>query len=709
MAFESAGSRTTSPSITTTQTAPKQQSGFRPDIQALRALAVSLVVVYHLWPDGAVPGGYAGVDVFFVISGYLITSHLFRSMTGSARFSVTLFWAKRIRRLLPASLLVLAIVVVATLLIAPPTVWGPTFREVVASGFYFENWQLAVDSVDYLAANNIASPVQHYWSLSVEEQFYIIWPFILLFSLGIVARLKRNTRRSAVVVVAVVTVVSFGLSVVVTHVLPSVAYFATFTRAWEFGLGGLLALISTRRLGPRAGGAVSWLGLVCIAITAVTFTADTEFPGYLALLPAVGTALVIAGGTSTARWSPSWLMARRPVQFLGDISYSLYLWHWPLVVLLPLAFSRFLGIEVPLLTALTIVILSLGLAFATKVVVEDPIRSSSFLRATKLRTFGFALVATVAVAAVASTGLLALNLTTQTMTATMKQFVASEPGCIGAPSLPSLASTTGCTQTLPVLLTPVLAMDDLPEIYDSRCQSAPREAVVKTCEYGEKSSQFKLALVGDSHSASWFPALAQIATQRGWSLTTFFKSSCAWSSGTRGSDALTVSSCAEWNKEIEPILSSATFDIVVTSYFATDSLFRFGDGPATTVSSADGFADAWSPVEAVGTKVVALHDTPQISPTSFSCLFDSSAAPADCASPLAAETPARAVIENAVTKVPGSTEINMNEYFTVGNMIPTETGGVVVWRDQHHFSATYSQSLAPYLDAKLAPIVEKVT
>ncbi|WP_431279761.1 acyltransferase family protein [Leifsonia poae] len=364
----------------------------RPEIQALRAVAVAAVVLYHFWPP-VVTGGYVGVDVFFAISGFLITGHLLREVAATDRIGLAQFWARRARRLLPASLLVLLVTAIAVLVWVPSIFWLPFFRETIASALYVENWTLAADSVDYLAANAVPTAVQHYWSLSAEEQFYLIWPLVILAGLWASTRVRRFSRRRVIfVVLSVVTAASLAASVALTTSSPSVAYFITPTRAWEFGLGGLLALaLGTfdegmgRRIGQRIDKVrpiLAWAGWIAIAYAVFRFSAATPFPGYTALLPVGGALLVIAAGSPARWWAPTSIVGIRPVQWVGDVSYSIYLWHWPLLIVAPyvVGHASLTLIEKVALLALTVV-----LAWATKRWVEDPVRRARLFTARKPR------------------------------------------------------------------------------------------------------------------------------------------------------------------------------------------------------------------------------------------------------------------------------------------------------------------------------------
>src|SRR3954452_9452124 len=310
----------------------------RADIQALRALAVSLVVIYHLFPS-RLTGGFIGVDTFFLISGFLITLHLIERPPRGGR-DLLAFWARRVRRLLPASLTVLAVTVVGAWAFLPASQWASTAVHARASALYVENWQLAADAVDYLAAENTPTAVQHFWSLSLEEQFYLGWP-VLLLALTVLVPAAHRIRGYWWGLGAVV-VLSLAYSVHLTASNPAAAYFVTWTRLWELGAGGRLArgASATRRWTqphPAIANAVAAAGWFLILAVAALYTSRTPFPGWQAAIPVLGAALVIAANSRMA-WH------RVPgVQWLGDTSYSIYLWHWPLIVILPVALGSLTG------------------------------------------------------------------------------------------------------------------------------------------------------------------------------------------------------------------------------------------------------------------------------------------------------------------------------------------------------------------------------
>lgn len=344
----------------------------RPEVQALRALAVGVVVLHHGWPAIA-PAGYMGVDVFFVVSGFLITGLLLREAETRGGISLRAFYLRRARRILPAALAVLLAVSTLTLALVPQREWQAWFREIVASALYFENWQLAIDSQIPGRADLESTPVQHYWSLSVEEQFYLFWPLLLIAALWIAARRGAGSRVVLAIMLGTVTAASLAYCLVLTAQDSDLAYFSTLARTWEFGAGGLLALLAGAPLHGRhrLRSAVSLAGLVLIVVPVVAFRSPEFFPGVVVLAPVAGTLAVIWAGMPTAAWSPARLAALPPVQWMGDVSYSLYLWHWPIFMFTPFL----IGMPSPPWVMALLVVLAFLVAGLSKRLIEDPFRA----------------------------------------------------------------------------------------------------------------------------------------------------------------------------------------------------------------------------------------------------------------------------------------------------------------------------------------------
>lgn len=417
---------------------------FRPEIQLLRALAVAAVVVYHLNPDW-LPGGFVGVDVFFVISGYLITAHLLREIEVRGRLPLLEFWTNRARRILPAATVAILATALAAPVFLPATRWTDTALQGISSAFYVQNLVLAGDSVDYLQQDAADSPFQHFWSLSVEEQFYVFWPLLALLAFLISrprtgaadgrsrgatgrwarlagrrgvgrARVAPRGRRAAVgpgvpvpppvdphrfrlvalAVFGVVVLASLTVSIVQVQAGDPAAYFLTYTRVWELGIGGLLAcVLGDPQRYPRLRNGIALAGLAAIVAAAVLYTGATPFPGLAALLPTLGCAAVIVAGRTQGPGSLTRIVDSAPVQSLGAWSYSLYLWHFPVIVF----FVARAGEHPGILEGIGLAAISLALAVASYRLVEEPVRRSWTLQRHRWLT-AEAAVAAMALAAV---------------------------------------------------------------------------------------------------------------------------------------------------------------------------------------------------------------------------------------------------------------------------------------------------------------------
>ncbi|KQX07946.1 hypothetical protein ASC59_09605 [Leifsonia sp. Root1293] len=375
----------------------------RPEIQELRALAVGVVVLYHFWPALS-PAGYGGVDVFFVVSGFLITGILLRDAAQTGRIRFARFYGRRVRRILPSALLVLAVTSIVTAVVVPPAEAARWFREILASTLFIENWTQSIESQQGTGLES--TPVQHYWSLSVEEQFYLVWPLVILAGVWIASRFLRPRMPVIIALLGTVTVLSFATSLVLVSIDNNLAYFSTLSRAWEFGIGGLLACVPAAVGHERLRAVTSWLGLTLIVASVYVATDVDAFPGLLVLMPVFGAAAVIWAGTPTVAWSTRRLVSFRPVLWLGGISYALYLWHWPVVMLTPYITGR--PSENPVM--LLLLAISLLLAWGTTRYVEDPIRFGVASHRLRTRTIivaaaaiGVVLVGTSAMAADALT------------------------------------------------------------------------------------------------------------------------------------------------------------------------------------------------------------------------------------------------------------------------------------------------------------------
>src|ERR1022692_723122 len=355
-------------------TAPEDRR-FRPDVQGLRAVAVVLVILFHAHISG-LNGGYVGVDVFFVISGFVITGVLLREKATAGTTSLISFYGRRARRIIPMATLVIVIAIVASYQFLGPVSGDQTATDGIWASIFLVNVHFAANGTNYLASQLPPSVLQNYWSLAVEEQFYLVYPTIFL----VLARLSwgLSLRRRLGIVLAVAAVASFIISIVQTSSAPTTAYFSPLPRVWELALGGLVAVctVELRRTPTRISAALSWLGLAFVLAAAHFYTSATAYPGWAVALPVIGAALVIAGGVAQPAFGVERLLGLRPIQWIGLISYSWYLWHWPVLTIA----TEWRGTDsLPTADALGWVLLSLGLAVITYLLVENPIRRSRFL------------------------------------------------------------------------------------------------------------------------------------------------------------------------------------------------------------------------------------------------------------------------------------------------------------------------------------------
>ncbi|HXH36640.1 MAG TPA: acyltransferase family protein [Plantibacter sp.] len=676
----------TVPSDTALGSMPRLQ----PDIQLLRAIAVLSVVVFHL-SASALPGGYVGVDVFFVISGYLITGHLVRQATTTGRIDLAAFWARRIRRLLPAALLVLAVTALLIWRLAPPTSWAQFFTETVASATSWENWFLAASSVDYLAEGSAASPVQHFWSLSVEEQFYLALPLVVVVCTAATRRAGRlELRQVLTLALSVIGIASLVTSIAVTSSAPAPAYFVTPTRAWEFAAGGLLALIGPAVLvhRDRWRTGAGFLGLVLLATSVLMYTGDTPFPGIAAVVPVVGTLLVIAGGSSTHRWSVTTIARGRLSNFFGDTSYSLYLWRWPVIVFAPMLLGRPPGWP----ESIAVLALSIVLAATTRHFIEDPVRRAPKLAGARpRRTFTVAAGATAIVLCIPLIGLASVRVQEQDLTATVDAYVQSQEPCFGA----AAALTRECSNPrLADELLPPLAVrtEDTGDTF--RCSAAADATDFPGCSFGsERADAVRVAITGNSHATMLIPGLTDQLQERNWRLDVYVGKGCEWRE-----PAVDDSEACSARRTIlqRAFTGGRAYDIVLVTSKSPDETSVAEQAAIRTATLA-----AWRPVLERGTSIVVLRDNPRVPVTAAACVDRTSAAElldGACAFPVTAAYPTFDLNTAAAAMTDGAVPvIDLGELYCPAGTCSPAVGHVLVYRDLHHITATWSRTLAPIL------------
>ncbi|PWW21332.1 peptidoglycan/LPS O-acetylase OafA/YrhL [Geodermatophilus normandii] len=654
----------------------------RPDIQALRALAVTLVVAYHAHFLGF-GGGYVGVDVFYVVSGFLITGQLLRELGETGRIRLGAFFARRARRLIPAASVVLLVTIAAAAVFLSPLRLPQLGGDAAAAALYVSNLRFAQAQTDYLHVGDAPSPFLHFWSLAVEEQFYLLWPALLLLLLRRRDDQVRSPLRCAAVAIGVVFAVSLASSVFLTPRYANWAFYLSPVRAWEFAAGAAVAVAAglLARRGAVFATLTALTGVTLIVIADLRFDDATAFPGVAALVPVAGTALFLAGGAAGANplnriWSAA------PLQRLGKLSYSLYLWHWPMLVM-P---AEALGRPLTLVENAAAVLASIVAAEITMRLVEDPARRSTLLRGS-IKGVGFGL----AMSLVTAWGVVAVPDVVTTVT-----FDGN-----GSVTAASVVDFDG--GAVPADLTPALldAATDAPDSQDDGCQTETARSGY--CLYGDPDAETTIALYGDSHAGQWLPALQRLAREHGWNVLAMVKSGCpapsvsVWKFDSRSP----YTACDEWRLHAFERIVDADPDLIVVSGLQS----YLPKNGATGRPALDWWAEGWQTTLARLTPVaptMVLADTPHPSQDIPACLAENLDNAGACAVPteVGFAQDRRATDEVTVTSA-GAHFVSLDDDICDEQMCSAVRGNLLVFRDDSHLSTPFAESLAPQLAAQM--------
>ena len=687
-------------------------------------MAVVAVVLYHAAVPG-IGGGFVGVDVFFVISGFLITGLLWREVSSTGSVRLRSFYGARARRLLPASATVGVITMVAAVLLMPPLQIASVLKDGIASALYVGNYWFILRGTDYFASRLPLSPFQHYWSLGVEEQFYIVWAPMILAMAWIVGKLRRrraskasHSLRPYLLVLTLIVVVSFAQSLGETYVNPHQAFYSLQTRAWQLGLGGLVALTAEhwRRLPPRAAALCGWIGLAMILVSCTWLVSSMFYPGFAALLPTVGAVLVIGGGCATPSDGCGRLLVLPPMQAMGRMSYSWYLWHWPVSIFAPLLLGHPLGLAARLTAAL----LSAGLAWLTLRFVENPLRFSPNIRDSPGRSLALGAVATVCAVSVGLALLRVvptpigpgyatpLDFTSQSVAAgsgldaydatVNEAFAQVQAGVAASANLKAVPSN----------LDPALvdAAAEQTAMEAGGCLRAINQGGQPECASGDVTSPTTVALVGDSHAAMWRPSFEQIAIQRGWRLELLAKGACPLidppsPNPLRDLVEDTVH-CEQWRSEVLARLRAERPRLIVMSMSRNYGvrLERALGIVSYDAAWLDSLTRLMQLLRDIGAQVLVLGPVPAphvAVPICLSAHLDEVAA---CTPARSAAVNERGIAaESSATRAGGGRYADLTQLFCTKDSCPVIVGNTLVYFDDNHLTVEYSQKLAPAIGA----------
>ncbi|HEX4304545.1 MAG TPA: acyltransferase family protein [Solirubrobacterales bacterium] len=671
---------------------------FRPDIEGLRAVAIVAVLLCHAGV-GFLAGGYVGVDVFFVISGFLITRLLLGEMDRTGTISLRGFYARRAKRLLPLSAVLLATVGVLSMILLSPLRNTEVAGDIIASALYVANWHFAAQSVDYFAQGLEPSPVLHLWSLAIEEQFYLVWPGLMLIATWFWRRTGRSVRPVLWVVLTLILVGSFVYGIGLTDDKPAFAYFSTFARAWELGLGAALALAGAVRL-PRLGAfALGWLGLAAIVYSSFVFTGETAFPGSAALVPTLGAAALILSGTALAetaggvlglRAGAGRLLSFAPIRYVGRISYSWYLWHWPFLVFA----AAIWGPRLSVAAGLAAVAASWVPTQLTHMLIEDPVRRAPALRALPNRALALGLACTL-VALGVGIGLRATQPTVRTAR------IGDVPGAAALPEQPTPQETAVALRP-----NPLKARADRGRSYYEGCMVGIEGTNSNKCLYGNPTGGRTLILFGDSHAMQYFPTVEELAEIHGWRLIVLTKAECPPEEIEVRSmiENREYSQCDEWREEaFKRIEEGGGKSVTVVMSGDTEYIPYGPEGEELTGDDAAeameaGYEHTLSRIEAAGQHAVVIRDNPTSVEDVPSCVSEDIQHLGRCAFPRKREWDR----EYDVRAAENSPETHLVDF--IGDICPGEIcraviGNALTYRDKDHLTATFARTLEPMLES----------
>ena len=647
---------------------------FRPEIEGLRVVAALLVAVYHIWLN-RVSGG---VDVFFVISGFLITTSIISTINRTGEFRFRLYVTKLMKRLLPSVFFILGMVLVLSWFLLPESILNKTIREVFASMFFYQNWQLAFSSTDYLDSSQMKTPVEHFWALSIQGQFYMIWFLIFTFILLLIKKYKVTKVKTLInTILGILFVSSFIYSIYLTNINQPWAYFITMTRVWEFTLGSLLCInLSLIKVNKYIATVIGWLGLIGLLLTGIVFNVSEMFPGYIASWPMICALFIVLSGTQDTKYGVKRFLGSSVMVKLGGISFGIYLWHWVL-----LEFYRYNVQETPgAIVGTLIIISSIILSFLMTRYIEKPIRSSvnkkSFNRLAIMGSVNILLIGSLLMGVYISQSKLEKEITYE-----------NYPGALAVKNPNDVPDK----EPIPAFSK---AFNDLPQAHLDGSNQGVEDSDLKIGEYGKTENyDATIALIGSSHSEHWLGAILQATKDSNYRVLSLTRSGTRFSTGYSDDEVKGI-----WVNNVLDYLKNADVDLIVAQATASDtSINRIQQ---QMVDQLQYVKDEY------GMEVLAIRDDPRYSFNILESLETDGLEETAKKMNLEDNQKDEKFWRKFENENKSLHKIDLTDYFKVNGKFQPVIGNVVIYRDNRHLTNTYSESFGPVFEEKINKILK---
>ena len=651
---------------------------WRPEIHGLRGLAIVLVVVYHLWGAGRVSGG---VDVFLMISAYLMVGSFVRRGTA---FELWPFLVNRFRRLIPLAIIVIIAIIVAGYFFVAPSRWVSMLGEAQASALYYQNWHLIAEAANYYDQNHgAASPLQHYWSMSVQGQIFVVWPFLMMLAIGIHKLTKANLRVTLGTLFGLITVASFVFAVTMVAEDPVRGYFDTFARAWEFALPSLLATLPAWKLPRPLAIIMGWAGVLSV-IFAGLVVGGQPFPSWGALMPLLGASVVVLAGSPGGVLSADWWLSRSLMSAIADRAYAIYLWHWPVMVFYLTAVD---AETVDILGGLIVMAIAGILSDLSTRLLDRGLLAWKPLKLKRFAVPMMAMFLSLAMAAVFGGHAFIQRINSRPAegaagaAAVVQGFPAAQPESTDDIYPPATRISED------IEATPLPCPEDM----------NPKPWVTQLCaEYMPPVPPTKtVAIVGDSHSYQWQTPLLLMAEEYNWRLVSVTWPGCRL----RAPGDSENQECEDYSRAATDWVLRNQPDVVVS--VGTRSY------PTTPEAADPGYVPGMQPIVDAGIKVVTIRDNPRFPFSVAECIQMDGPSGPRCNPPLE-EKLSREDYLGKIAATPGfESTIDMTDYLCPGDICSGSIGNVYVYHDDNHLSKTYATSLRPYFEERWNKALER--